>query len=389
MNELWTPLALGLVAGGGTVAGAVVLLVALPSPPGVNALSAQNASLFGRLQAASGGVMLALSFNLYFEALPETGHAWGLVYLSIGFAIMFAIQTLLHDHGADADADLHSSGSPAAIADGFPQRRAKHGEGSVSAASLAQDPLLASDDDDDNSHADAKARIASPMTYFERFLVGLFGASVASSSSSSTANTLALVRSSFVTYVGLALHNLPEGISVALTTSSNLSLGISLALAILLHNVLEGLIVALPIWYASRSRARVLLLTGLNGLFEPFGVVLVWLTTARRPDGGSGDADSAARVAMMLSGVAGVMAGIVASELVPSACLWIRRGGVAGWSRATDIEVGGGGAGVAAGSADSVTRIVWIRVLAWMAIGAVFGFVVMAAADFVVKSLGV
>ncbi|KAJ3222429.1 hypothetical protein HDU78_011757, partial [Chytriomyces hyalinus] len=266
------PLLLALVAGGGTSIGAVILLVAIPSPPPVNALSAANASLFGRLQAVSAGVMLALSIGLFVEAETETGITNAIACAVVGFILMLAIEKLLvhqtetHSHvQKDIEMPLMDDQVPSLVA---------------------------------NQNASS----------FERFLMGLVAADTKS------ANTLSLVRSSFVTYMGLAIHNLPE-----------------------------GMVVALPLWYTSRSRARVLILTFINGLMEPLGVVIAWCL-----GGGNELFTKPGRINKMLCGVSGIMIAIAFGELLPSAVEWIEKGGVVSFTSG-----GGGGGGVEEGSEGS------------------------------------
>lgn len=83
-----------------------------------------------------------------------------------------------------------------------------------------------------------------------------------------------MIRASFVTYLGMALHNLPEGFSVYLSTLSNYKLGIQLAMGIMMHNIPEGIIIAIPYYLLSNSSCYVVYITLLNGLIEPLGVIL-------------------------------------------------------------------------------------------------------------------
>ncbi|KAJ3064483.1 hypothetical protein HDU98_012105 [Podochytrium sp. JEL0797] len=325
------PLWLAVTAGAGTALGAVVLLVLIPNPPAVNTLSAQNASLFGRLQACSAGVMLALSFGLFMEALPETGLPIGLLCMAVGFVIMFAIESLLAD-----STHSHAHSLEEGLSDEISLLDRNTATSPTSATPPPQIP-----------------------TSFESFLIRMFGGSATASNS----NTLMMVRSSFVTYMGLAIHNLPEGVSVALTSATNLRLGISLCLAILLHNILEGLIVALPIWYTSRSRSRVLFLTLLNGLMEPLGVILAWSL------GGAEVIAAPGRIEKMLMGVSGIMGAIAVGELMPSAVEWIEKGGIV----------------VAGGKSGRGKKEVYIRVFAWIVVGIIGGAFVMGLADFVLQ----
>ncbi|KAJ3206766.1 hypothetical protein HDU67_007955 [Dinochytrium kinnereticum] len=165
-----------------------------------------------------------------------------------------------------------------------------------------------------------------------------------------------LVRTSFVTYLGLALHNLPEGVSVAVTTASDLKLGVSICVAIMLHNVLEGMVVSLPLYVSTRgSIPQILLLTFLNGLMEPLGVLIAWSLGLGR------FLDTVARVHAVLSVVAGVMACIAFVELLPGALEWILRGGGRGMSRRMGI----------------------VRVWVWVAVGMGFGWAVLGVSEWV------
>ena len=83
---------------------------------------------------------------------------------------------------------------------------------------------------------------------------------------SSHANQNTFSRLGFISFLTMFLHNLPEGISVALSTSADLKLGIGLGVAIFVHNILEGLVVSIPIYIQTRSSLQVIFYSFLNGL---------------------------------------------------------------------------------------------------------------------------
>lgn len=56
-----------------------------------------------------------------------------------------------------------------------------------------------------------------------------------------------------------------------------LKVGASLALAIALHNIPEGVAVALPIFFATGNKKKALLYATLSGFAEPLGVIAVAL----------------------------------------------------------------------------------------------------------------
>ncbi len=53
-------------------------------------------------------------------------------------------------------------------------------------------------------------------------------------------NDKKLYRVGFISMIAIVLHNIPEGIATFMATSSNVTLGISLATVIAMHNIPEG-----------------------------------------------------------------------------------------------------------------------------------------------------
>lgn len=68
-----------------------------------------------------------------------------------------------------------------------------------------------------------------------------------------------------------------EGIATFISTTKDTSLGISLAIAIALHNIPEGISISVPIYYATKSKKRALLYTFISALSEPIGAILTYL----------------------------------------------------------------------------------------------------------------
>lgn len=55
------------------------------------------------------------------------------------------------------------------------------------------------------------------------------------------------------------------------------SVGISIAVAIGVHNIPEGICVAIPIYYATKSKRKAFLWATLSGMTELVGALLGWL----------------------------------------------------------------------------------------------------------------
>ncbi len=112
----------------------------------------------------------------------------------------------------------------------------------------------------------------------------------------------------FVT-AGIAIHNFPEGIAVFMSSLSDLSLGIPLAIAIALHNLPEGIAISTPIYYATKSRKKAFFYSIMSGLFEPLGALVALAVLLPFM--------SAFTLAIILAFTAGIMIAISFDELLP------------------------------------------------------------------------
>jgi ZIP family zinc transporter len=86
-----------------------------------------------------------------------------------------------------------------------------------------------------------------------------------------------LYRTGIMTTIGMAIHNLPEGMTVALVSLADLRLGIPVAVAIAIHNIPEGMACSIPLYCATSDRKRSCLLSFAAGMTEPLGAVLAVL----------------------------------------------------------------------------------------------------------------
>lgn len=120
-----------------------------------------------------------------------------------------------------------------------------------------------------------------------------------------------LRRTALLLTVGISLHNFPEGIATFVTASSNLELGIGIALAVALHNIPEGLAVAGPVYAATGSKRQALWWAGLSGMAEILGGLLAWLLL--------GSMISPVMMAAIMATVAGIMVALSIDELMPLA----------------------------------------------------------------------
>ncbi len=86
-----------------------------------------------------------------------------------------------------------------------------------------------------------------------------------------------LYKLGIMSMLALMLHNFPEGIATFIGGIHDTSLGLKLAIAIAFHNIPEGIAIAVPIYYATKSKTKALKATLLSGLAEPLGALLAFL----------------------------------------------------------------------------------------------------------------
>lgn len=120
-----------------------------------------------------------------------------------------------------------------------------------------------------------------------------------------------LMRMGLFSALAIGIHNFPEGLATFMGAMQDPALGISISVAIAIHNIPEGIAVAVPIYYATRSRKKAFLLSFLSGLSEPVGAIIgYFLLSAFFTQEVFG---------IIFASVAGIMVYISLDELLPTA----------------------------------------------------------------------
>ncbi|MHA1193114.1 MAG: zinc transporter ZupT [Promethearchaeota archaeon] len=88
---------------------------------------------------------------------------------------------------------------------------------------------------------------------------------------------ISLVKTSIFTFLGVFIHNFPEGMATFIGTITEIQLGIVLAVAIALHNIPEGIAVAVPIYACTGSKKKAFKWSFLSGMSEPLGAIVTWI----------------------------------------------------------------------------------------------------------------
>ena len=89
--------------------------------------------------------------------------------------------------------------------------------------------------------------------------------------------TSSLYQVGVISMLAIILHNIPEGIATFLSTTKSTTLGLSLAIAIALHNIPEGISISVPIYYSTKKKNKAFLYTFISALSEPLGAILTYL----------------------------------------------------------------------------------------------------------------
>lgn len=107
--------------------------------------------------------------------------------------------------------------------------------------------------------------------------------------------------------IGIAFHNLPEGIAIGASNEVSSDLGFYTSLSIGIHNVAEGICVAMPLCLGKVGKSRIIFITTLTGLATLFGTLI----------GVSIMQISTMFISFSLAFAAGAMIYICSDELIP------------------------------------------------------------------------
>ncbi|KAI8614495.1 ZIP zinc transporter-domain-containing protein [Chytriomyces sp. MP71] len=326
-----------LVASGGTFIGGLVthVLVKVLGMSGDGRSGGASGVLVGVLQAFSAGVMLYMTFmDLIPEATAQLGGRETMAWFFVGVALFGAIEagfdavgdSHTHSHSHDHSNGHESHDDNRDIKDNVKERatkrRSKSASSSAAAAKAAKDSDVDGDDEKDSAAAAAAAQAGERRKKKNHSPEKLNASSPHPAGGivdiNSDKGKKQLMRTSLITFWALLLHNMPEGLGVYLSALTDPRLGLQLAVAICLHNIPEGMAVAIPLYASGGSTPYVLGMTLVNGLAEPFGVIVgVSLF---------GQYLTPSVLSRCLAAVGGIMACISIHELQPTAIRYAGQG---------------------------------------------------------------
>lgn len=125
-----------------------------------------------------------------------------------------------------------------------------------------------------------------------------------------TTNNSSLYKVGLISMLAIIIHNIPEGIATFISTTKNISLGLSLTLAITLHNIPEGISISIPIYYSTKSKLKAFIYTLVSAISEPLGAIITYLFLAKYINN--------TILGILFSLIAGIMIQISLTELLPA-----------------------------------------------------------------------
>lgn len=116
-----------------------------------------------------------------------------------------------------------------------------------------------------------------------------------------------LLKTGIIVSIGLAIHNIPEGLAIGSGFDASIKLGYSLAVAICFHDIPEGMSMAIPMKNGGMKIYKIMFYVILSGLATGIGT-LIGVIIGKV---------SEQIISICLSFAAGAMLYIVSGELIP------------------------------------------------------------------------
>lgn len=110
--------------------------------------------------------------------------------------------------------------------------------------------------------------------------------------------------------VAIAIHNLPEGLTIFTTGLRDISMAIPIAAAVILHNIPLSIAISVPIYYSTGSKKKAFVYSLLVGLCQPFGAFIGYVVLSQLFND--------LLFGILFSIVAGIMIFVSLDELMPA-----------------------------------------------------------------------
>ena len=272
LSDILFALSLSLLAGLSTTIGSVIAFI----------VKKPNPKFISLIMGFSAGVMILIAFvELLQKGIESIGLLSGLLFFFLGMLIMFGIDVFIsHEYEFEDSIEILTNKNGSCKP--HPHHVLYHKKPKIRGHQARQGLRQGPRDGTGNQPRDGRGRKSE----------------------------INLVKTSIFTFLGVFIHNFPEGMATYIGTITNIQLGLILAVAIALHNIPEGIAVAVPIYACTGDKKKAFKWSFLSGMSEPLGAVVTWvvLTPFITPF----------LLSAMLSIVAGVMIYISLDELLPA-----------------------------------------------------------------------
>ncbi|MDD2665804.1 MAG: ZIP family metal transporter [Methanocellales archaeon] len=120
-----------------------------------------------------------------------------------------------------------------------------------------------------------------------------------------------LKRTTLFLITGIFLHNIPEGMAIAIGAVSTAKVSVIIALAIAIHNIPEGICTSAPYFYCTKKRLKSFLVSSSTAIPILIGLLIANLVYTRI---------STSLVGLIIGATAGLMIYITSDEIIPNSC---------------------------------------------------------------------
>jgi len=121
-----------------------------------------------------------------------------------------------------------------------------------------------------------------------------------------------LKKTSIYLLIGIFLHNIPEGMAIAIGgISGELRAGLIIAIAIAVHNIPEGICTSAPYYHSTKKRLRAFLLSSSTALPIVIGFLIASILY---------NYISTTTIGLIVGITAGLMIYITSDEIIPTSC---------------------------------------------------------------------
>ncbi len=140
-------------------------------------------------------------------------------------------------------------------------------------------------------------------------LLGIFLSNYISHMADNSSSNLKKI--GIVSLIAIILHNIPEGIITFMVSGVNFKVGIELAIGISTHNIPEGVSISIPIYYSTNNKLKTFLVVFLAGISEVFGAIICFIFLK--------NIISNYLIGIISALISGIMINISTKELLPEA----------------------------------------------------------------------